>query len=151
MTTPDTLQSSLQDAYARRVASRLSGGLNDLPHDISERLRASRVRAVTQRKIVSMQPALGAVQMGAAAGTVTVGLGAGANGQGDDNLDFFGRLASVLPIIALLAGLVAIHVIQADRRAFEIAEVDAAILTDDLPPSAYVDPGFAQFLKSGGN
>ena len=32
----------------------------------------------------------------------------------------------------------------------EVAEVDAAILTDDLPPSAYTDPGFAQFLKSGG-
>jgi hypothetical protein len=28
--------------------------------------------------------------------------------------------------------------------------VDAALLTDDLPPSAYADPGFAQFLKSGG-
>ena len=33
----------------------------------------------------------------------------------------------------------------------EVAEVDAAILTDDLPPAAYADPGFTQFLKSGGN
>ena len=32
--------------------------------------------------------------------------------------------------------------------ASEIAEVDAALLTGDLPPSAYADPGFVQFLKS---
>ena len=27
------------------------------------------------------------------------------------------------------------------------AEVDSAILADDLPPEAYRDPGFAEFLK----
>ena len=27
-------------------------------------------------------------------------------------------------------------------------KVDAALLTDDLPPSAYADPGFVQFLKT---
>jgi hypothetical protein len=43
-----------------------------------------------------------------------------------------------------------IHSAQTDRRASELAEVDAALLTDDLPPSAYADPGFVQFLKSGG-
>ncbi len=30
----------------------------------------------------------------------------------------------------------------------EVAEVDAALLTDDLPPSAYADPGFLQYLKT---
>jgi len=34
-----------------------------------------------------------------------------------------------------------------DDRANELAEVDSALLTDDLPPSAYADPGFLQFLK----
>jgi len=43
---------------------------------------------------------------------------------------------------------VTIHVIQNERRASEVAEVDAAILTDELPPAAYADPGFVQFLKS---
>lgn len=149
MTTPDPIHSAQQDAYARRVTTRLCGGLDDLPHDITERLRAARVRAVTQRKVVAVQPVLGMVQVGAIAGAVREGAGMG--GQGDDDLGLLGQLASALPIIALLVGLVAIHVIQTDRRAHEIAEVDAAILTDDLPPSAYVDPGFAQFLKSGGN
>ncbi|MBC7611256.1 MAG: DUF3619 family protein, partial [Polaromonas sp.] len=26
-------------------------------------------------------------------------------------------------------------------------EVDAALLTDELPPAAFSDPGFVQFLK----
>ena len=30
----------------------------------------------------------------------------------------------------------------------EVAEVDAALLTDDLPPAAFSDPGFVQFLKT---
>jgi hypothetical protein len=30
----------------------------------------------------------------------------------------------------------------------EVAEVDAALLADDLPPAAYSDPGFVQFLKT---
>jgi hypothetical protein len=70
-------------------------------------------------------------------------------GSGDDNLSLWQRIASALPLIVLLAGLVTIHVVQNERRAREVADVDAALLTDDLPPAAYADPGFVQFLKSG--
>jgi hypothetical protein len=28
------------------------------------------------------------------------------------------------------------------------AEIDAALLADDLPPAAYSDPGFLAFLKN---
>jgi hypothetical protein len=35
-----------------------------------------------------------------------------------------------------------------DQTAFELAEVDSALLVDDLPPQAYADPGFAHFMKS---
>ena len=71
-------------------------------------------------------------------------------GFGTDGVSWWNRVASALPILVLAAGLVTIHVVQNERRASEVAEVDAAILTDDLPPSAYADPGFTQFLRSGG-
>jgi hypothetical protein len=58
------------------------------------------------------------------------------------------RIGSVIPLIALVAGLIVITTLQEDNRANELAEVDAALLTDDLPPAAYTDPGFAQFLKA---
>jgi hypothetical protein len=37
---------------------------------------------------------------------------------------------------------------QNEDRARELAEVDVALLTDDLPPAAFSDPGFLQFLKT---
>jgi hypothetical protein len=48
----------------------------------------------------------------------------------------------------LVAGLALIQNIMDDDRANELAEVDSALLIDDLPPSAYADPGFLQFLKN---
>ena len=50
--------------------------------------------------------------------------------------------------LVIVIGLAGINMVQNDRRASEVAEVDSALLLDDLPPSAYTDPGFAQFLKA---
>ena len=128
----------LQDRFARKAASYLSMGVTDLPHDISERLRAARMRAVSQRKIQQTQTA----------GTVVnAGSSAALSWGGNDGLGFWGRVGAVLPLIALVAGLLMINSIQRDNRTQEIAEVDAALLIDDLPPAAFSDPGFLQFLK----
>jgi hypothetical protein len=125
-----------QDQFGRRVAARLDAGADELPHDITERLRAARVQALARRQ-VGLQ----------AAQTVSATAGQAAL-TGDEHVSLWRRLASVLPLLVLAAGLVTIHVIQNERRASEVAEVDAAILTDELPPAAYADPGFVQFLKS---
>ena len=53
----------------------------------------------------------------------------------------------MLPLLALVMGLITINLIQEQNSSDEIAEIDAALLTDDLPPSAYADQGFAQFIK----
>jgi len=129
--------SGRQDAFGRRVAARLSAGSAELPHDVAERLRAARVQALARRKVVRLQ---GAVSV--SGNQASLGYG------GDDGISLWGRIASALPLIALAAGLIAVHTIQNERRASEVAEVDAALLTDDLPPAAYADPGFVQFLKS---
>jgi hypothetical protein len=67
---------------------------------------------------------------------------------GDDGLGWLGRIGSVLPLVALVAGLLFINSMQNEDRARELAEVDVALLTDDLPPAAFADPGFLQFLKT---
>jgi len=125
-----------QDQFGRRVAARLDAGADELPHDITERLRAARVQALARRQ-VGLQAAQ---SVSATAGQATL--------TGDEHVSLWRRLASVLPLLVLAAGLVTIHVIQNERRASEVAEVDAALLTDELPPAAYADPGFVQFLKS---
>ena len=136
MTTMQHTQSQLEDRFGRLMAARLTSSTAELPYGISERLRAARVQALARRQ-VGLQVAQ---SVSGTAGQATL--------SGDEHVSLWRRLASVLPLLALAAGLVTIHVIQNERRASEVAEVDAAILTDELPPAAYADPGFVQFLKS---
>lgn len=129
----------LQDRFAFKTVSHLSAGNADLSYDICERLRAARVQAVAQRKITKMQSA-GLVL--SASGTAALGWGS------DDGLSWWSRIGSVLPLVALVIGLLTINSIQDDNQAQEVAEVDVALLTDELPPAAFADPGFVQFLKA---
>ena len=127
-----------QDQFGRRVAARLDAATLELPHDITERLRAARVQALSKRKVAALGEAR----------SVQVSGGQATLGGDDHGWGWWHRLATALPLVVLLAGLVTIHVVQSDTRAQELAEVDAALLTDDLPPAAYADPGFVQYLKS---
>ena len=137
MTTTDPLRAqALADQFGRAVARRLSAGTDEMSYEARERLRAARVRALAARKQEEVAP-------------VTVGRG-GAATLGFGERTWFNRIASVLPLVILAAGLVFLHTFQTERRASELAEVDAALLTDDLPPAAYADPGFVQYLKTGG-
>lgn len=136
---PQKKAALLQDRFALKTTSYLAAGTADLPHDISERLRAARVQAVSQRKTTKAQSAGSVLSIGASA-ALTWG--------SDDGLSWWSRIGSVLPLIALVVGLLAINSFQSDNRTQELAEVDSALLTDELPPAAFADPGFVQFLKA---
>lgn len=129
------------DRYGVKVAARLSQGSAQLPHDISERLRVARLQAVAQRRRAPVAQARLASSVSSSGGAATHTIG-------DEGWNLWSRLASALPVIALVAGLVLINGIQNEDRANEVAEVDTALLTDDLPPAAYTDSGFIQYLKS---
>ena len=59
------------------------------------------------------------------------------------------RLAAiVLPVAALVAGLIAFAELDAQRDADEVAELEAAVLSDDVPIAAYADRGFGVYLKN---
>ena len=138
MTNSPNYQSELAiDRFSLKVTARLSEGVDALPHDTAERLRAARVRAIANRKLMTANSS--AVVIGA--GTAGAVLGSSSQSV------WWGRLAATLPLLALLIGLIMIDAIQGDDRAKDLAEIDAAILTDDLPPTAYADPGFTHFLK----
>ena len=126
------------DQAGRAFARRLNEHATDLPHDISERLRSARMQALGQRK---REPVRLQVPQLAIAG------GPGLDSP-DEGLNLWRSLASALPLLALLFGLATIHILQNDLRSNEIATLDAELLTDDLPPAAYTDPGFLIFLKS---
>jgi hypothetical protein len=129
-----------QDWLGLNIAARLSEGTKDLPHDISERLKIARMQAIAKRKVVKQQ-------VGAASNSNGGGGVATLNFGGESDRSVWNRIASMLPLIALIAGLLMIATAMEDKWTSDIADIDAELLTDDLPPDAYTDPGFAQFLK----
>lgn len=134
---------SAQDLFARNVTARLSEGSTKLPHDISERLRIARMQALAHRKQAVMRSATVVASQGGGTAALTFG-----NPGGSGSPGWWTRFATALPLVALVAGLLTIYVVQNDLRADELAEVDTALLTDDLPTAAYTDPGFVEFLKA---
>lgn len=135
--TPQRHAENLQNQYGLKLTARLSVATADLPYEVSERLRAARVQAVARRKVEFKHAPL-VVTSG---GEAVLGF--------DEGLNWWNRLVSAIPLLILAVGLVGIDTLQTQYRADEVAEVDSALLTDDLPPSAYADPGFVHFLKSG--
>lgn len=53
----------------------------------------------------------------------------------------------VLPMAVLVGGLLAINGWQQTLRIAEAEEIDALLLTDELPLDAYLDKGFETWLK----
>lgn len=133
-----TRNTPVQDCFALKLTARLSDATDALPHDISERLRAARMQAMAVRKQAKLVTA-SQVQSNGASATLNLG--------GSES-ELWRRAASLIPLLALVVGLFAIQFLGNDERARDLADIDSALLTDDLPPAAYTDPGFAQFLKS---
>ncbi len=133
---------ALEGQMALRIASHLNRGAGALSHDISERLRFGREQALSQAlraRQAAVAPLAPAVSWAGSSGRSVV-LG------GPPSVWL--RLASLLPLVMLAAGLV---LIQHDNYLQQIAvaaEIDSALLADDLPPAAYRDPGFGEFLRS---
>lgn len=137
-TLDSTVSESYEDRFGRNFVARLSESTQDLPNDISERLKAARMQALAKRKVVKLQAA-SSVNANGGAATLTMG------GSGNS---LWTRLGAFIPLLALVAGLLAIAVVQEQQRANELAEVDVELLADDLPPAAYTDPGFVHFLNT---
>jgi hypothetical protein len=133
------------DRLGSAIAERLSQSCTNLDHDIAERLRVARQQALARRNTAALVPARRAPSVARSGGEAVLQRG------GQDSPSLWTRLGATLPLLALVAGLLAIEAVQNDNRASEVAEVDAALLTDDLPTAAYTDPGFLQFLRVGGN
>jgi hypothetical protein len=131
---------ALEARFGLRVAARLSDRADDLPHDITERLRSAREQALARARprLVTSRAAVVAVS---GSGTATQAGG----GPGDS---WWWRLSSLAPLALLIAGLIWVHEFHRSEEIVAVAEVDAALLTDAVPPSAYADPGFAEFLKA---
>ena len=130
--------SSAQDLLGKRIAKMLDDN-TDLSYEVTERLRAARTRALSLRRIA--QPQLQTAQ------EIQTQNGFALLKFPSQIQWFFQTFGSLIPLLGLVAGLILINEFHNDQSELELAEIDSSLLTDDLPPNAYTDHSFLDYLK----
>jgi len=130
----------LNTAYRLRHA--LDERSLELPENIRERLSSARKIALSRKKVAVEAPAF--VMQPALAGRAASSLP-----REDHRLAWLGRMGAILPLAALVFGLAGIYQYEQHQQVLELAAIDAEVLTDDLPLSAYLDHGFDAFVAKG--
>ena len=126
-----------EQQFANRIRQALNHGTR-LDSRITERLRVAREQALERRRVAPAGERVPALDWAAVSDT---GALARFGGLGGLSLRF------ILPTILMVAGVIAVYTWQQEQRAAEAEELDAQLLTDDLPIDAYLDRGFEAWLK----
>lgn len=119
---------------AYKIRHALNENLDALPDSTSERLAAARARALARKK------ADAPVRKAAARPLL--------NMHALLSMSGLGRLAVAVPLLAAVFGLAGLYQYEQQQRISELAELDAAVLSDELPLTAYTDHGFNAYLAS---
>ena len=126
-----------EQQFGSRVRQALNQGTR-LEARITERLRRAREQALEHQRLAPLgqhEPALDWASV-----------------SGESALGRFGNIGSfsvrwILPTVLMVAGVIGVYAWQQQMRAADIEELDAQLLTDDLPIDAYLDRGFQNWLK----
>ena len=124
------------DQFGQASAALLRQSTQSIPQSVKDRLYAARMKAISLKKPEKVR-----IQKAVLAGSGR-NWTSGSNGLWD-------TMGWIAPLVVLVFGLIGIAQWQDDSRINDIAEVDAALLSDDVPPDAYADSGFMAFLKNG--
>lgn len=115
--------------FAYRVRQLLNQGMR-VDARVAARLRAARAHALARHRPEPM--------IGLALASNAIGRIGGARGL---------SLRVLLPLAILAVAFAATYAWQQTQRAAEVEELDAQLLSSDLPIDAYLDQGFAAWLK----
>jgi hypothetical protein len=132
----DILSTTEADQFGLNAAALLRQGSQSLPAGIKDRLYAARLKALSVKKPEKVR-----IQQHVLARST--------GNWSSGSRSFWDNVGWVAPLVVLVFGLIGIAQWQQDSRINDIAELDAALLTDDVPPDAYADSGFMGFLKNG--
>ncbi|HZW12709.1 MAG TPA: DUF3619 family protein [Noviherbaspirillum sp.] len=122
--------------FAYKVRHALNENLDNIPAPVTEKLASARKIAISRKKkgspfAVLMPRHVFAGQVG---------------GFFSAPLSWVNRMGLAIPLIVLAVGLVALYEFEQERRINDTAEMDAAVLADELPLSVYLDHGFNAYL-----
>ena len=129
-----------EEHFGKFIVSHLELGKQQIPYEFSERLRAARARALASRRL--LQPVLVAATDPHLQADGSVRMPSPFKAK-----EIYNMFVSLIPLVCLAAGLMLLYDFHNDESALELAEIDSALLIDDLPPQAYADPAFIDFLK----
>lgn len=123
--------------FAYKVKRALNESAENIPSPAMERLAQARKLALARKKPEATVSVF-------AVKNVLAGV-SGFSSQGKGS--WFGKVGLVLPMLALVAGLFGIYEYEQQQNISELADIDAAVLVDELPPAAYIDTGFSAYLN----
>lgn len=132
----DILNPTEADQFGQSAAALLRQGSQSLPAGIKDRLYAARLKALSVKKPEKVR--IKQYVLASTSGNWSSG-----------SRSFWNNVGWIAPLVVLVFGLIGIAQWQQDSRINDIAELDVALLTDDVPPDAYADSGFMSFLKNG--
>jgi len=125
-----------EDRYASRIRQALNHGLKDVSPAASRRLEAARHLALSKQKQLAPELALAS---------------SGLSGSSSQHTSApFGRAygRQILAIAALLIGMWLSFYWHSVEYVSELQAIDSALLSDDLPPEAFLDNDIFEWLKS---
>ena len=116
---------------AYKIRHALNENLDALPASTTDRLAAARARALAHKKPEPVRKPrrwldLDALFSGPA----------------------LSRLGVAVPLLALVIGMGGVYQHEQQQRIAALADIDAAVLADELPLTAYLDTGFNAYLES---
>lgn len=123
--------------FAYRVKHALDQNLDNLPASTAERLASARKIALARKR---PEPLRLRIHRLALAGNFS--------GFLNEPLSWLGRLGVATPLLAGALIFVGLYQFEQEQRITELAEMDVAVLSDELPVSAYVDKGFNAYLAA---
>lgn len=129
--------SDAQARFARRITHALDRSAAALPADTLERLASARKAALRVQRTAVAQPV--PVWQAVPAGV--------RGGRGPSRYSFLRAVFAASALLIVGVGVAGIYQVEQERRIEDLAELDSAVLNDDLPISEYADHGFNAFLK----
>ena len=125
-----------EERYASRIRQALNHGLNDIPPAAARRLEAARHLALSKQKQLAPEFSLAS---------------AGASGNASVRHDSAFNLPyarQFLAVFALLLGMWLSFYWHSVEYVSELEALDSALLSDDLPPEAFLDNDIFEWLKA---
>src|SRR5450830_251240 len=128
--------------FAYRVKRALDANLEHLPATTTQSLAEARRVALARKKTTA--PVRAVVPQFVLAGVP------GGSFQQAPSFAWLGRLGVAIPLLVGVMLFAGLYQHEHKQRISDLAELDAGVLSDELPLSAYLDHGFNAYLAQQG-